>query len=64
VGLLNAFGFFDQLLAFNRHMTEVGFVREAHARIVIARATLGDLLGAMEGYEPHRPIFTMKAQDL
>ena len=64
VGLLNAFGFFDQLLAFNRHMTEVGFVREVHARIIIARETLDELLGAMAEYEPHRPIFTMKASDL
>ena len=64
VGLLNAFGFFDQLLAFNRHMTEVGFVREVHAPIIIARETLDELLGAMAEYEPHRPIFTMKAGDL
>ncbi|MBX9885595.1 MAG: TIGR00730 family Rossman fold protein, partial [Novosphingobium sp.] len=27
VGLLNAFGFYDQLLAFQRHMIEVGFIR-------------------------------------
>jgi uncharacterized protein (TIGR00730 family) len=64
VGLLNAFGFFDLLLAFSRHMTEAGFVREVHARIIIARATLGELLAALEAYEPHRPIFTMKAGDL
>ena len=64
VGLLNAFGFFDQLLAFARHMTEVGFVREAHARIIIAREALDELLTAMDEYEPHRPIFTMKAGDL
>ena len=31
VGLLNAFGFYDHLLAFNRHMAETGFVRPAHA---------------------------------
>jgi uncharacterized protein (TIGR00730 family) len=29
VGLLNAFGFYDGLLAFNRHMAEVGFIRPA-----------------------------------
>ena len=31
VGLLNAFGFYDHLIAFNRHMIETGFVRPAHA---------------------------------
>jgi len=30
VGVLNAFGFYDQLLVFNRHMAETGFVRPAH----------------------------------
>jgi hypothetical protein len=29
VGLLNAFGFYDGLIAFNRHMIEVGFIRAA-----------------------------------
>lgn len=64
VGLLNAFGFYDQLLAFNRHMAEVGFVRPAHARILIAADTLSELLDAMASYVPHRPIFAMTADDL
>jgi uncharacterized protein (TIGR00730 family) len=64
VGLLNAFGYYDGLVEFTRHMTEVGFVRDVHARIIIARETLGELLDAMEEYEPHQPIFSMKAEDL
>lgn len=64
VGVLNALGFFDHLLAFNEHMAKVGFVREAHARIIIARETLPDLLEAMQAHKPHRPIFNMKAEDL
>jgi uncharacterized protein (TIGR00730 family) len=64
VGLLNAFGFYDHLIAFNRHMAEVGFVRPAHQGILIARDTLPDLLDAMAAYEPHTPIFHMKASDL
>jgi uncharacterized protein (TIGR00730 family) len=64
VGLLNAFGFYDHLLAFNRHMIEVGFVRQAHAGIIISEDTLDALLAKMEAYEPHRPIFAMKADDL
>ena len=64
VGLLNAFGFYDHLIAFNRHMAEVGFVRPAHQGIIIAEPTLPALLDRMAAYEPHVPIFQMKASDL
>ncbi len=64
VGLLNAFGFYDQLLAFNRHMAEVGFVRPAHQGIIIAEHELDLLLTRMIAHEPHTPIFAMKARDL
>ncbi|MAM40986.1 MAG: TIGR00730 family Rossman fold protein [Erythrobacter sp.] len=64
VGLLNAFGFYDHLIAFNRQMAEVGFVRPAHQGIIIAEGTLSALLDKMESYEPHTPIFQMKAADL
>ena len=37
VGLLNAFGFYDELIAFNRKMAEVGFVRPVHQGILVAR---------------------------
>lgn len=64
VGLLNAFGFYDHLIAFNRHMAEVGFVRPAHQGILIAAETLSELLEAMKSYQPHRPIFEMTVDDL
>ncbi|MBO0749339.1 MAG: TIGR00730 family Rossman fold protein [Porphyrobacter sp.] len=64
VGLLNAFGFYDGLIAFNRHMAEVGFVRPAHQGIIIAESELGALLDQMAAYQPHRPIFRMKAEEL
>lgn len=64
VGLLNAFGFYDHLLAFNRHMIEIGFIREAHARILMAEHDLDILLSRMAAHEPHVPIFAMKADDL
>ena len=64
VGLLNAFGFYDHLLAFNAKMTEVGFVRPAHQNILIAADTCSDLLAKMEAYQPHTPIFHMKAEEL
>jgi uncharacterized protein (TIGR00730 family) len=64
VGLLNSFGFYDGLIAFNRHMAEVGFIRPVHQNIIIADSELGALLQRMEAYEPHTPIFRMKAEDL
>jgi uncharacterized protein (TIGR00730 family) len=64
VGLLNAFGFFDHLLAFNRHMAETGFVRPAHQGILMAEAELDLLLTRMAAHEPHTPIFAMKVSDL
>lgn len=64
VGLLNAFGFFDHLLAFNRHMAEVGFIRPAHHGIVMAESELDLLLERMIAHEPARPIFAMKASEL
>jgi len=64
VGLLNAFGFFDGLIAFNRHMVETGFVREVHAGIILSDNTLDALLTRIEAYEAHQPIFAMKAEDL
>lgn len=64
VGLLNACGFFDHLLAFNRHMVETGFIRPLHTSIIIAEHELDLLLTRMAAYEPHVPIFRMKASDL
>ena len=64
VGLLNAFGFFDLLLAFNHHMVETGFIRPAHQGILLAEAELDLLLDRMIAHEPHTPIFDMKASEL
>ena len=64
VGLLNAFGFFDHLLAFNHHMIATGFIRTAHAGIIMAEHELDLLLKRMAAHEPHTPIFAMKASDL
>lgn len=64
VGLLNAEGFYDGLLAFYRHMGETGFIRPAHQNILIAEPELDALLDRMESYQPHQPIFRMKADEL
>lgn len=64
VGLLNVGGYYDHLIAFNRHMAEVGFVRPQHQNILIVADDLDDLLSKMRNYEPHQTIFRMKAEDL
>lgn len=64
VGLLNAFGFFDHLLAFNRQLADVGFVRPAHQGIIIAERELDLLLTRMAAHEPMLPIVGMRAEDL
>lgn len=64
VGVLNIAGFYDQLVAFNRHMIGVGFVRPQHAGIMLVDETLDGLLDKMATYIPHKNIFQMKAEDL
>ena len=64
VGLLNAFGFYDGLLEFNRKMIATGFIRAAHAGILIAEHELDMLLTRMAAHEPHRPIFDMGRDEL
>jgi len=59
VGILNAFGFYDGLLAFNRHMAEVGFVRPVHQGIMMAETELDLLLQRMRAHQPVRPIVAM-----
>lgn len=64
VGLLNAFGFYDHLLAFNAHMAEVGFVRPQHRGILIAEAELDLLLTRMAAHEPPMSIVAMDPKTL
>lgn len=64
VGLLNAFGFYDGLIAFYKQMTAVGFIRPAHAAIMQSHNELLPLLQQMRDYRTHPPILKMKAADL
>jgi uncharacterized protein (TIGR00730 family) len=64
VGVLNAFGFYDGLLAFNRHMAEVGFVRPAHQNIILAETELAPLLDRMRAHQPPQTIVTMDPRTL
>ena len=64
VGLLNAFGYYDGLIEFNRHMAATGFVREAHRTILIAQGTMADLLAAMAQHVPATSVVQMSADEL
>ena len=64
VGILNAFGFYDGLLAYNRHMAEVGFVRPAHQNIILAESELAPLLDRMRAHQPPQTIVTMDPRTL
>lgn len=64
VGLLNVSGFYDQLVAFNQHMIDTGFIRPQHASILLHADAIEQLLDKMAAYEAHEPIFSMKAQEL
>ena len=64
VGLLNAGGFYDHLIAFNEQMAKVGFVRPQHRGIMIVDQELGALLDRMAAYEPHQTIFSMTQDEL
>jgi uncharacterized protein (TIGR00730 family) len=64
VGILNVARFYDQLIAFNQNMIDVGFIRPQHAGIMIVDDVLDTLLNKMATYVPHKTIFEMKAKDL
>jgi uncharacterized protein (TIGR00730 family) len=64
VGLLNVAGFYDPLIAFNRQMGEVGFIRPQHQDILIVDADLDRLLDKMAAYQPTETIERMKASNL
>ena len=64
VGLLNAFGFYDGLVAFVAQMAEVGFLRPQHRDILIVEDQLAVLLDRMRTHVPHQTIQTMAADEL
>lgn len=64
IGVLNAFGFYDGLLAFNRHMADVGFIRPQHQGIIMAETELDLLLERMRAHEPIMPITRMDPKTL
>lgn len=64
VGLLNAFGYYDALVAFWARMGEVGFLRPQHRDLLIVSDTLAALLDGMAAHVPTQPIVRMAAADL
>lgn len=65
VGLLNAVGYFDHLVAFVAKMAEVGFVRPQHRDLLIIGESLDALLDAMTAHRPLEATITrMSKADL
>jgi len=64
VGLLNAKGYYDHLIAFWEKMGEVGFLRAQHRDLLIVAETFGALLDGMAEHRPTQPIVRMAAADL
>lgn len=64
VGLLNAGGFYDLLIAFNAHMGAIGFLRPQHQGLMIVDTTLDGLLGKMAAFQPATTIGQIGAKDL
>ena len=64
VGLLNAGGYYDHLIAFWEKMGEVGFLRAQHRDLLIVADTFDALLDRMADHRPTQPIVRMAAEDL
>ena len=64
VGLLNAAGYYDHLIAFYAKMGEVGFLRPQHQGILIVDAELDGLLAKMAAHVPIETITKMSKSDL
>jgi uncharacterized protein (TIGR00730 family) len=64
VGLLNARGYYDHLVAFWAQMADVGFLRAQHRDLLIVGDTLDTLLERMGAHVPTQPIVRMDAGDL
>ncbi|MGY2734258.1 LOG family protein [Sphingomonas sp. UYP23] len=64
VGLLNIAGYYDHLVAFYRHMGEVGFLRPQHHGILLIDTGLDGLLEQMAAHEPIVTITKIGAKDL
>jgi uncharacterized protein (TIGR00730 family) len=65
VGLLNAAGYYDHLIAFVGKMAEVGFLRPQHRELLIVGDTLGGLLDKMAAHRPLEATITrMSKADL
>ena len=64
VGLLNAFGFYDDLVQFINRMADTGFIRATHREILQVADSLPELLDKLASYTPNTPIYRMSADQL
>ncbi|MFW5823720.1 MAG: TIGR00730 family Rossman fold protein [Marinobacter sp.] len=52
--LYNAFGYYDQLLAFVENMAGSGFLKPEHQQMLVVRDQPGAMLEALKAYQPPR----------
>ncbi|MBB4210323.1 hypothetical protein EV659_101391 [Rhodothalassium salexigens DSM 2132] len=64
VGLLNAGGFYDPLLAFLDHATVEGFIERDHRDLVTVADAPASLLDAMDAYKPSDDRIWLKARQV
>ena len=64
VGLLNALGYYNGLVAFWSTMAEVGFLRPQHLELLIVDDGLDGLLDRMAAFVPAKTIVQTKASEL
>jgi hypothetical protein len=62
VGLLNAAGYYDHLIAFVAKMAEVGFLRPQHRELLIVDDALEGLLDKMAAHRPLEATITRMSQ--
>ncbi|MGN6279965.1 MAG: TIGR00730 family Rossman fold protein [Sphingomonas sp.] len=62
VGLLNAAGYYDHLIAFVAKMAEVGFLRPQHRELLIVDDKLEGLLDKMAAHRPLEATITRMSQ--
>lgn len=62
VGLLNAAGYYDHLIAFVAKMAEVGFLRPQHRELLIVDDTIDGLLAKMAAHRPLEQTITRMSQ--
>lgn len=56
VAILNAFGYYDHLIALINHFHQEGFLKDFHFKLILVATTIDDLFAQIENYKsPNNP---------